>query len=156
MSGGRMTYINDALVNNICNHIASGVPQGHSARLCGISESSFYKWMQRGRREESGEYHDFVKKVELAKSRAIANRVSKIAEAGDNGDWKAHAWWLSRMDHDNFGDKRDIKVDAEVESKTNFNELFNQGIVNSIVNDSAVNKSDDESDDKPEPESESE
>lgn len=113
---GAKLKLNDTLQKNICNDIKAGVPITHAAVMHGIDISTFYNWYNKGKKAKSGTFRDFYLEVEEAKSVAIALRVRRIYQAGET-DWKSDAWWLERVDPDNFGrkDKHEHKVDASVE-----------------------------------------
>src|SRR5580765_97178 len=66
--------------------LLSAVRQGNylqaAARYAGIHESTLYYWLDRGRREKSGEYFDFSESLEQAEAEA---EVALVAA------WRAHA-----------------------------------------------------------------
>ena len=53
--------------------------------------------------------------VEEAKSVAITLRARRIYKAGEE-NWQADAWWLERVDPDNFGRREFHKHEAKVET----------------------------------------
>lgn len=115
MMAGRKTKLTDELANEICNDIKAGVPFKHAAISHGIDESTFYNWYNKGKEaKRKTKFRDFYEKVEEAKSVAINLRARRIYKAGETS-WQADAWWLERMDPENFGVKE--KVEAKVEHK---------------------------------------
>ena len=110
------TKLTDKLCDEICNDIKAGVPIIHAAISHGIGQSTFYDWYNAGKKAKSGNKKKFYDKVEEAKSVAITLRARRIYKAGET-NWQADAWWLERVDPDNFGrkDKHEHKVDASIE-----------------------------------------
>lgn len=121
---GAKLKLNDTLQKNICNDIKAGVPITHAAVMHGIDKSTFYAWYNKGEKAKSGKFREFYLEVEEAKSVAIALRVRRIYQAGET-DWKSDAWWLERVDPDNFGrkDHHDVKMKAEVKAEVTLNLL---------------------------------
>ena len=116
--------LTDQLCDDICNDIKAGVPIDHAAIAHGITRVTFYNWYNKGKDAKSGKFRQFHDKVEEAKSVAITLRARRIYKAGET-NWQADAWWLERVDPDNFGrkDKYEHTVDAKVESKITVNLL---------------------------------
>jgi hypothetical protein len=48
-------------------------------------------------------YLQFLQSVERARGEAITKKVAVIAKAGNEGDWRAAAWWLERQNPEEFG-----------------------------------------------------
>lgn len=118
------TKLTDKLCDEICNDIKAGVPIKHAAIAHGISEVTYYNWYNKGKASKSGKFRQFYEKVEEAKSVAITLRARRIYKAGQ-ANWQADAWWLERVDPDNFArkDKYEHKVDASVKSEVTLNLL---------------------------------
>ena len=112
------TKLTDRLCDGICNDIKAGVPIKHAAISHGITEVTFYNWYNKGKDAKTGKFKQFYDKVEEAKSIAITLRARRIYKAGED-NWQADAWWLERVDPDNFGrkDHLNIKSKSEIEHK---------------------------------------
>ena len=110
------TKLTDKLCDEICNDIKAGVPIKHAAISHGITEVTFYNWYNQGKTAKSGAKKQFYDKVEEAKSVAITLRARRIYKAGETS-WQADAWWLERVDPDNFGRKDTHKVDMKTDQK---------------------------------------
>lgn len=108
--------LTDHLCDEICNDIKAGVPIKHASIAHGISESTFYNWFDKGKEAKSGKFRKFYDKIQEAKSVAITLRARRIYKAGETS-WQADAWWLERVDPDNFGRKDTHKVDMKTEQK---------------------------------------
>lgn len=66
-----------------------------AARFAGIGRRTFYKWMARGEREESGPYRDFYVAVRQAEAFAEVRAVAILqSEMKDN--WRAALGYLER------------------------------------------------------------
>ena len=116
---GAKLKLNKNLEKQICNDIKAGVPITHAAVMHGIDASTFYAWYNKGKTAKSGKFRDFYLNVEEAKSVAIGLRVKRIYKAGEV-DWKSDAWWLERVDPENFGRKDHHKIESE-NTNINFN-----------------------------------
>ena len=116
---GAKLKLNKNLEKQICNDIKAGVPITHAAVMNGIDASTFYAWYNKGKVAKSGKFRDFYLNVEEAKSVAIGLRVRRIYKAGEV-DWKSDAWWLERVDPENFGRKDHHKIESE-NTNINFN-----------------------------------
>lgn len=118
------TKLTDQLCDEICNDIKAGVPIKHAAIAHGITDATFYNWYNQGKNAKSGAKRRFYEQVEEAKSVAITLRARRIYKAGED-NWQADAWWLERVDPDNFGrkDRYEHKVDANIKSEVTVNLL---------------------------------
>lgn len=116
--------LNDKLCDEICNDIKAGVPIVHAAISHGITHTTFYDWYNKGKNAKSGKFKQFHDKVEEAKSVAITLRARRIYKAGED-NWQADAWWLERIDPDNFGrkDTHQVDMNANVNSEVTVNLL---------------------------------
>lgn len=108
--------LTDHLCDEICNDIKAGVPIKHASIAHGISESTFYNWFDKGKEAKSGKFRKFYDKIQEAKSVAITLRARRIYKAGET-NWQSDAWWLERVDPENFGRKDTHKVDMKTEQK---------------------------------------
>ena len=109
--------LTDQLCDDICNDIKAGVPIDHAAIAHGITRATFYNWYNKGEDAKTGKFKKFYDKVEEAKSVAITLRARRIYKAGETS-WKADAWWLERVDPDNFGRKDTHQVDMNADVKS--------------------------------------
>ena len=111
--------LTNKLCDEICNDIKAGVPIKHAAISHGITEVTFYNWYNKGKKAKKGKFRDFYDDVEEAKSIAITLRARRIYKAGES-NWQADAWWLERVDPENFGRKDHHKIESE-NTNINFN-----------------------------------
>lgn len=93
----------------------------HAAASAGITKSTLYAWMEKGRKEqerieagfepneENLEFLDFSYAVEQARAEAVSRNVSVIQKAAIGGSWQAAAWWLERTQPQLFGRKQHLE-----------------------------------------------
>ena len=104
--------LTDELCDNICKDIKEGVPIVHASVANGISTSTFYSWYDKGKEAKSGKYKKFYDEINEARSVAVTLRAKRVYKAGETS-WQADAWWLERVDPENFArkDKMEVKSD---------------------------------------------
>lgn len=106
--------LTDKLCDEICNDIKAGVPIKHAVISHGISETTYYRWYDKGKEAKSGKFKNFYDKIQEAKSVAVTLRARRVYKAGETS-WQADAWWLERVDPENFGRKDTHKVDMKTD-----------------------------------------
>lgn len=89
--------------------IKTGTPIKAACAAVGISNGTFYLWMDKGKKAKKGQYKEFYEEVEKAKGEFVARNVAIIQKAGMDGTWQASAWLLERTHPEEFA-KRDIEV----------------------------------------------
>lgn len=117
-SAGRPTaLLEQAKEQALLDYIRIGTPVRKAVTASGIAEKTFYNWMSRGMsererlsmtpnaKENPSEviFLQFLQRVEQARAEAIAKKVAVIAKSGNDGDWRAAAWWLERQVPEEFG-----------------------------------------------------
>src|ERR1041384_3874555 len=100
---GRPTKRTPAVVRKICRGIADGLPLQYAAATAGVSGETFALWRRT--------FPDFNEAVEQAIAKGIGKRLAQIKRAGDEGDWKAAAWWLEHVVPEHFARSR-IELEA--------------------------------------------
>lgn len=73
-----------------------------AASLVGISQSTYFSWMERGRKGEA-QFSEFSESIERAQAGAIVDRVARIYRAAVDGNWRAAAWLLERIAPEMYG-----------------------------------------------------
>ena len=105
---GRPTKCTPELTEKICEYLASGCYVCTACDLCGIDQSTYHRWRERG---ENGEepYCEFVKAIKDAEARAEARAVALVQKAMVD-DWKAAMTWMERKFPDRWsrGERREI------------------------------------------------
>lgn len=106
---GRKSKYTPRLVNKIVEFLKKGNNQHDSAIMAGISEDTYYTWMN-----EKPEFNEAVKKA-LAFN--VSTRIERISKHGLT-NWQADAWYLERMYPQRFALKTVTqhtgKVDNEI------------------------------------------
>lgn len=112
-----MVKFNDDIRETIYELVSKGYTYKDICAVCGIVESTFYEWINRGKKAKSGKYKEFYLNVEKAKSLRKNNLIDKLIEKTDaRDDWKGYAWLLERGYGDEFA-RPEVKIKQEVESK---------------------------------------
>lgn len=123
---GRPTQLNKEKTAEICQLLRMGNYIETAAAYAGISKTTLYNWLKRGRREmdrvnqdnrrkiRKAEqiYVDFVNSVEKAMAEAEIRDVQIIYNAGKD-DWKASAWRLERKFPDRWGRKDSHEISGK-------------------------------------------
>ena len=117
-NAGRKTALLDvSKEQTLLDYIRIGTPVRKAVTASGIAEKTFYNWMARGLAERERQalvpnskdnpteviFLQFLQRVEQARAEAIAKKIAVIAKSGNEGDWRAAAWWLERQVPDEFG-----------------------------------------------------
>jgi len=113
--GGRRSKLTPELQKHIVSLVAEGNYFSTACAACGIGETTFYGWMERGRNAKSGKFVEFVKAIKRAEGQAEATRLRRIAKAGDKGNWTADAWYLERKNPEKWGNKGKIEHSGKIE-----------------------------------------
>lgn len=101
---GRKTKLNEDTQARIVEAIRAGNYLDTAARYAGIDPVTFFRWMERGAREDAEPlYAEFREAVEEAKASAEVRAVLRIQQAANDGTWQAAAWWLERTRPKKFG-----------------------------------------------------
>lgn len=131
----------------ICGEVSRGVPYKYACEGAGISPSTLNKWLKLGRETDDPEdpYGIFYREFNKAKAGAVIYRVESIRKAGEGGTWQAHAWWLERMAHEDFGRKSviDANVNANVK-QVDLSKLFDKEELLNILNEEDTDNIEDE------------
>lgn len=106
----RTTKLTPEVQDAIVQAIKLGNYQETAAKYAGISESTFYGWLERGKQEPGSIYSEFLEAVEKAKADSEVRDVALIQKAATDGSWQAAAWKLERK----FPHKWGRMVRAEV------------------------------------------
>jgi hypothetical protein len=91
----RPTKLTKEAGERICSAIRAGNYPATAARASGIAESTFYRWMERGRIEERGPYRGLYEAVKDAEAEGEAHAVA-ILRKEMKGDWRAAVALLER------------------------------------------------------------
>lgn len=90
------TKLDQKLQDGIAILIRNGVTVEVAAQATGISESTFYAWMERGEQAQSGAFREFYEAIEQARGQSESLQVVRVSQAAQRGSWQAAAWLLER------------------------------------------------------------
>lgn len=102
--------------------VSKGFTYKDICAVCGIAETTYYDWMNRGKKAKSGKYKEFYSTVEKCKVERKNNLKEELLDLGRaKEDWRSIAWLLERGYGDEFA-RPEVKVkqtvEADVEVKT--------------------------------------
>jgi transposase len=86
------------MIEEICEYIAQGYSFATSAKLAGISASTFFRWKAEGQSESASDLHrafELQVREATAFSESEALQIIRSSALIDN-NWKAAAWFLER------------------------------------------------------------
>ena len=138
----RPSKLTDDTKRKLVLALRAGNDQKVAAQMAGIGETTFYRWMEMGEKENAQkEYREFWELVKRAIAEAEIDAVARIQQAAQNGRWQAAAWWLERKHPERWG--RNDKIRAEIsgpngepiqidieEAKKAILEFINEGSIN--------------------------
>lgn len=105
---GRKTLLTPETVETITRYLKDGGYVDHACTAVGIGKSTYYSWLERGRKEadrraaglepdeNETQYLEFMDTVEKAQAEAAVSLIGEIANHARNGTWQAAAWILER------------------------------------------------------------
>ena len=116
---GRPTDLTPQAQAKIVLAIVGGNDNKVAAAHAGIGESTFYAWLDRGRKElarlaassrakpkaSETPFVEFLEAIQKAQADAETRNVALIAKAAQDGTWTAAAWWLERKYPERWGRK---------------------------------------------------
>jgi hypothetical protein len=111
-AGGRPTKLNLERQAKVCDAIRAGVPPETAAAYAGIDESTFYRWLARGRGPEAEPlYTGFAEAVRTALAEWETRDILLIGEAAKT-DWRAAAWRLERRLPKRYGRRERHEIEG--------------------------------------------
>jgi len=109
----RRTKLTPDTKEDIVKALRAGNSRRDSALYAGVSETTFYSWMARGREGEPL-YSEFLEAVEKAEAQSVVRNVAIIQRAAEE-TWQAAAWWLERKRPDDWGRRQRMDIGADKE-----------------------------------------
>jgi hypothetical protein len=115
---GRTSDLTPALQASICKDIEAGNTIATACAINGISQATYYQWLEKGKAGQSPAYVDFLESATQARHRAKANAIAAVRAGvlggpGNKQDWKAEAWFLEKSFPDEFGPQQAVTVKVE-------------------------------------------
>lgn len=106
------------LTDEVQQKIVAAVERGSyavpAAEAAGISERTFYRWMQEGEAAQSGRKRQFWQAVERARGASETTLIEIIHNAAP-GDWNAAKWLLERRFSSRWANTQKIEIAVERE-----------------------------------------
>tara|TARA_R110000824_G_scaffold382310_1_gene575481 strand:+ start:213 stop:641 length:429 start_codon:yes stop_codon:yes gene_type:complete len=100
------------------------------ARYLGINRSTIYKWIERGKREKTGIYKEFIDAIKSGEGKCAALNMATIQKAARGGQWTAAAWVMERrfsysvgVDHEHLDPGTENQGDDHWETEEGMDEL---------------------------------
>ena len=109
---GRKLKINDHMIEAFLGAIKVGAPIKSACGCAGISETTFYKWMQwaDSDRKDAPMYAQFREDIKKAQGQAAQRWLAIIEKAAMAGSWQAAAWKLERKYPHEFGNRTHLSM----------------------------------------------
>ena len=97
MGMGRKSKLTPELSRDFCKAIQLGMTYKLCCDYVGISEPTFYRWLQEADRPGGRKaQRDFRKALKTAEAKGAAHSLAVIHRAAEDGNWTAAAWILER------------------------------------------------------------
>jgi hypothetical protein len=106
---GRRSKFSQPVHDQIIKAFACGASYSIAAQSGGISRSTLYEWMEKGRNQARGQYRTFLDRCEKALGDGAITNLQVIDTAAKK-DWRAAAWKLERR----FGYTRDNSTNSVI------------------------------------------
>lgn len=100
---GRPTKYSDEVAAKIAEAINAGATKRLAAAHAGVSYDTLNDWEHGKKGIPKSAHVQFVQLLAAAESRAAIRKLARIEKAGNEGDWRADAWWLERRMPEEFG-----------------------------------------------------
>jgi len=99
---GRPTALTPDVHERLVQATKAGCPAWVAAQSSGISVTTYYEILKRGRAEESGPYRELFEAVERAKAEAYLHAMVMWRQAMRE-NWRASVAYVDRVDRGRFG-----------------------------------------------------
>tara|TARA_B100000287_G_C20648042_1_gene785835 strand:- start:1380 stop:1769 length:390 start_codon:yes stop_codon:yes gene_type:complete len=118
----RKSKLTAEVTKSICNFLRAGYFVEDASRMAGISRTTLYRWIDRGKKERDEEedslYADFVDAIEKARAEAEGFHLNVINKAASRGVWQASSWWLERS-FEKWGKTHKVSLGGDEEAPVN-------------------------------------
>ena len=115
---GRPTKLNETIIEEICDLIAEGYTFAEAARIRRVGQSTFFRWMAMGKREDSEPiYKELVARVQEAAEFSEIEAIQAIrSSAIKKNNCKGAMWLLERRFPEKYG--RNQRTTKDNDEKT--------------------------------------
>ena len=112
----RRTTLTPLVHKTIVDAVRAGGYFDDSCRFAGTPPSTAYGWMQKALKPGADpQYKRFLADIDHARAAARLERVVVIRNAGQQGDWKAAAWYLERTEPGKWGQTTRVTVKGDAD-----------------------------------------
>jgi hypothetical protein len=112
------SYLNEDVIEKTKKFLVAGNYANVVVQYLGIDESTYYRWMQKGKVDIENNkdtiYSKFFKTVKESEAEAEMINIQRIQKASQDGTWQAAAWYLERKHFDRWGIKNKIEHSGEL------------------------------------------
>ena len=93
---GRKTRCTAALCREAEKAALLGLSYPLIAQFVGVSHTTIYNWIDRGKRERTGIFREFIESIKRGEGKCAALNMATIQKAARGGQWTAAAWVMER------------------------------------------------------------
>lgn len=115
---GRPSKFTEAVRQEINGYIRLGHFSEVACTLAGVSSSTFYRWMEKGRNAKSGRYREFWEAIQTSKAVAEAKYLEVVRDVANDqrhkDRLKAATWWLERRHAGRYAPTQINKIEGEI------------------------------------------
>lgn len=109
---GRRSKLNPALQEEIASYIRKGAFIERACQLCGIDKATYFRWLERGEKETSGPYREFLDAMTHARARVQQDAIEIVLkDALVNAE--SAKWFLERSFFTEWG-RRSYSVSQKI------------------------------------------
>lgn len=109
----RSASITPQVQDKIVKSLRAGNYRTTSAKVAGVSVSTFYLWLDKGKKGKRGPYIEFMQAVEKAEAEGQAALVATVNVASKDS-WQAAAWILERKYPEEWGRKDALALSGKI------------------------------------------
>ncbi len=114
---GRSTKLTEELIEQISIAVENGSSNKDACILTGISESTFYNWMNEAKALQDKKkipsdkriYLEFMESLKKAEAMFKQFHLGQINKASREGSWQASAWMLERKYPNEYSRKLELR-----------------------------------------------
>jgi transposase len=99
----RPSKLTDEIQHRIGDNISLGLTYSLAAEATGITYKTFNEWMNRGKTEKSGKYHQFAQHIKKCNADGARKLLERLNDAAEAGNCQICMWILERRFPEEFG-----------------------------------------------------
>jgi N-acetylmuramoyl-L-alanine amidase len=113
---GRPFKISEMYILLLEKAFGVGMTKTLACQHAGISTSTFYTWMSRGRDEDNTIYSELYLRVKKAESNHALANLAIIQNAAKSGTWQASAWLIERR-HKEYQRQQEPLIEMKIDNR---------------------------------------